>query len=210
MNKKFVIFKENIIYLVLMLVLFLFVLFINNNYINEVTVLDESITNFINLNIQSPILTKIMLAFTFLGSFAGLTLIIIISFLVLKNKKISLLISINLLIIFLLNNLLKFIYRRPRPEFILIKESGTSFPSGHSMCSIAFYGLLIYLANKYIKNKKKKVLFDSFLVLLILLIGFSRIYLNVHYFTDVIFGYIFGLLSLLLFINIVKYKQVKL
>lgn len=209
-KKESSLFKNNIIYFLLILILFLFCLFIKNNYLNEVTLFDKSITIFLNEYIQNPILTKLMLSISFLGSFAGLSLIIILSIFIIKNKNISLFITINLLIAYLFNNLLKVIYNRPRPEFTLIKETGSSFPSGHAMCAIAFYGFLIFLVNKHIKEKKRKIFFNLFLILLIILIGFSRIYLNVHYFTDIILGFIFGLLSLLIFINIIKYKEVKL
>jgi undecaprenyl-diphosphatase len=151
-----------------------------------------------------------MLAISFLGSFSGLLLIIIASLFALKNKKLTFFMGINLLATHLFNRILKFVYDRPRPDFILIKETGSSLPSGHAMCSMAFYGLLIYLTSKYVKEKKKRNILNSFLVIIILLIGFSRIYLNVHYLTDIMFGYAFGLLSLLLFINIIKFKEVEL
>ena len=71
-----------------------------------------------------------------------------------KNKKIGVSIFSNLVIITALNQLLKNILQRPRPtEFRIVEETGYSFPSGHSMVSMAFYGYLIYLTYKYIKNK---------------------------------------------------------
>lgn len=202
--------NKNAINLILILLIFLLVLFLKINYADQITSLDKTITAFINDNIQSPILTKLMLSITFLGSFTGLALIIIVSFFIFNNKKISLFISINLLVVHLLNRLLKYVYDRPRPEFILIKETGSSLPSGHAMCSIAFYGLLIYLNNKYVKKGVQKTMFNVFLIALIMLIGFSRIYLNVHYFTDIVVGYAFGLLSLFIFINVIESKEVKL
>ena len=71
-----------------------------------------------------------------------------------KNKKLGIGLSVNLIIVGVLNVLLKIIVRRPRPEDInIITESGFSFPSGHAMMSIALYGMLIYFVYKFIKNK---------------------------------------------------------
>lgn len=70
------------------------------------------------------------------------------------------------------------------------------------MASMAFYGLLIYFAYRYIKNKKLKTAVCILLSLLILLIGFSRIYLGVHYTTDVIAGFLVSISYLILFTSI--------
>ena len=83
----------------------------------------------------------------------------------------------------------------------LVKEGGYSFPSGHAMVSFGFYGFLIYLAYKKINNKKIKYPLIISLALLILLIGISRIYLGVHYATDIIGGFIIGFIYLIVFIK---------
>ena len=76
------------------------------------------------------------------------------------------------------------------------------------MCSVAFYGFIIYLVNKYIKNKILKWIIIFLCLITIILIGFSRLYLNVHYFTDVIGGLILGLVCLLMFVNYVKIRNI--
>ena len=122
-----------------------------------------------------------------------------------KNKKIGISITLNLITIAGLNLLLKNIVQRPRPtDFRLIDESGYSFPSGHSMVSMAFYGFLIYLAYKYIKNNKLKMLLSIVLGLIPLLIGISRIYLGVHYTSDVIGGFMVSISYLIIYTRIVK------
>ena len=99
----------------------------------------------------------------FITNFGGAIFIILLTVIliaVIKNKKIGLSILTNLAIITILNQLLKRILQRPRPtEYRIIEESGYSFPSGHSMISMAFYGYLIY---KYVENKSVKCfnLFD--------------------------------------------------
>ena len=95
---------------------------------------------------------------TWCGSATCLILLTIVLFAFIKNKKIGILIGTNLVIITILNQIFKFILQRPRPtEFRIIDETGYSFPSGHSMISMAFYGFLIYLIYKNIKNNADKV-----------------------------------------------------
>ena len=108
----------------------------------------------------------------------------------------------------MINQVLKHIFLRARPVGIkLITESGFSFPSGHSMVGVAFYGYLIYLIIYSNLDKWKKTLFSSLLVLLILLIGISRIYLGVHFASDVIGGFALSLAYLIVFINFIYIKK---
>ena len=104
-----------------------------------------------------------------------------------------------------LNQILKYIVQRNRPEgYRLIDESGYSFPSGHSMVSTAFYGFLIYLVIKKVKNKYLKNFLVILLSILIILIGFSRVYLGVHYASDVIAGFFISIAYLILFITMIS------
>ena len=94
---------------------------------------------------------------------------------------------------------LKYLFHRRRPSNpVLKKVKSTSFPSGHAIMSVSFYGLLIYIVINTIKEKRIKFPVIVSLALLIQLISFSRIYLRVHYTSDVLAGYIIG--SLWLFI----------
>ena len=125
--------------------------------------------------------------------------------LLIKNKKIGTSIIINLGTITILNVLLKGILQRPRPiEYRIINESGYSFPSGHSMVSMAFYGYLIYLIYKYIKNKYLKYTLITILSALIIIIGTSRIYLGVHYTSDVIAGFLISISYLVVYTSLTK------
>ena len=132
----------------------------------------------------------------------GLTVLLII---LIKNKKIGLSIFANLVIITGLNQLLKRILQRPRPtEFRIVEETGYSFPSGHSMVSMAFYGYLIYLIYKYVKNKYIKWSLIVLLSCLIVGIGTSRIYLGVHYTSDVLGGFLISVSYLVIYISAVN------
>ncbi len=144
----------------------------------------------------------------FITNFGGAIFIItlmITLFILIKDKKIGLSIFLNLVIATTLNQLLKRILQRPRPtEYRIIEETGYSFPSGHSMVSMAFYGYLIYLIYKYVKNKYIKWTLIVLLSILICSIGISRIYLGVHYTSDVLGGFLASISYLVIYISAVN------
>lgn len=109
----------------------------------------------------------------------------------------------------MINLIIKFIINRERPLTSLINVPwDPSFPSGHTACSIVFYGVLIYLLSNSDIKGFKKILFTIFLVIIIILIGISRLYLGVHYLSDVCAGYLVGLLVLFMFINYFKKESI--
>ena len=104
----------------------------------------------------------------------------------------------------LINQILKYTFQRTRPIDQIVIEKGYSFPSGHSMISMAFYGYFIYLIYKYVKSKKLKWILIVMLEFLIISIGISRIYLGVHYTSDVISGFLFSIAYLIIFTSFVN------
>ena len=197
--------KKNIKWLILFITMICFLYIAKNIWSDERIKIDiighKIISKILNLEYIIPI-AKII---TTLGSAAFLITISLGITLFVKNKKIVLTIWLNLLIAPLINSFIKMIIQRPRPtEYRLIDEKGYSFPSGHSMVSMAFYGFLIYLIYKYVKNKKLKIISIILLGILIALIGISRIYLGVHYTSDVIGGYLISVSYLIIYIGIVK------
>ncbi len=89
---------------------------------------------------------------------------------------------------------LKEIVDRLRPLNGVYTETSASFPSGHALSAIVLYGLIFYFVNNYISEKWLKIFVGVAFSLLILLVGLSRLYLGVHYLTDVIAGYFIGLI----------------
>jgi undecaprenyl-diphosphatase len=153
----------------------------------------------------SDFVTPIAKFITNFGGAIFLSIATVMLFLLIKNKKIGLSIISDIVIITVLNQLLKRILQRPRPtEFRIVEETGYSFPSGHSMVSMAFYGYLIYLIYRYIKNKYVKWTLITILSILICLIGISRIYLGVHYTSDVLGGFLLSISYLVIYISSIK------
>ena len=144
----------------------------------------------------------------FVTNFGGAIFLIVLTialFILIRYKKIGVSIFSNLVLVTILNQLLKRILQRPRPtEYRIIEETGYSFPSGHSMVSMAFYGYLIYLIYKYVKNKYVKWISIVLLSILICSIGVSRIYLGVHYTSDVLGGFFISISYLIIYISAVN------
>ncbi len=98
----------------------------------------------------------------------------------------------------------KLLVHSPRPLNALIVDSGYSFPSGHTVGSIVFCGLLTYFAWQYLKNTRPRVLVIALAASIVALVGFDRIYLNVHWFSDVLGGCLLGVFWLAISVMIFK------
>lgn len=147
-------------------------------------------------------LTPYVKLFTNLGGALVLVFISFVMMFFLKDKRVIIAIFVNLLTVFILNQLIKIIVHRLRPNSIewLVTEAGYSFPSGHAMVSMGYFGFLIYLAYTRI-NKKYKWIIISLLSIVILLIGISRVYLGVHYLSDILGGFLGAIIYLIIFVE---------
>lgn len=149
----------------------------------------------------NPYRNRFVLFVTFLGNHKFLipaNLLVIFYFLLVAHQNWFsirvLTIALSSLVLMLL---LKTLFQRKRPLSPLLKAAkGLSFPSGHSIMAVTFYGLLLYILLHTINIEWLKWLLAVLLIGLIILIGFSRVYLRVHYTSDVIAGFIIGLLWL--------------
>ena len=192
-------------WLLLFICLIIFLAIAEDVFEQEIMKADILGYQFISTYLISDFVTPIAKIITKLGGATVLITLSIIFLIVIKNKKISFSIVANLGIITILNILLKNIVQRPRPtEYRMISETGYSFPSGHSMVSMAFYGFLIYLIYKNIKNTKLKWSLIIILSFLIVAIGTSRIYLGVHYTSDVLAGFMISISYLVIYTSVIK------
>ena len=201
--KEFI--EKNLKWIILFICLIGFLALAEDVFHREIMQGDILGYEFVSTFLISDFATPIAKFVTNFGGAIFLILLTVILFIVIKNKKIGVSILGNLVIVTILNQVLKAILQRPRPtEFRIVEETGYSFPSGHSMASMAFYGYLIYLIYKQIENKYIKWTLIALLSILICTIGVSRIYLGVHYTSDVLGGFLISISYLIIYINLVK------
>lgn len=164
--------------------------------------LDHTIFDFLSSHVVSGSLTPFMETVTYLASSRFLQIaygLVILLYLFRKNWKRALEIGVIGIGGFLINFVMKLSFQRVRPAGPLIDPlHNFSFPSGHATSGFIFYGLLVYLVWKARIPNVYKYLIGSLLISVALLIGFSRVYLRVHYPTDVIAGFCIGLAWLVL------------
>ena len=195
-------------YLVALVVLLLIFFLCKIYFIEEIMVMDEAISAFVQERIVSEPWTFCFKIVTNAGGVIFFLVILFLVFLVFKNRSYFSGISFSLVLTYLVSVVFKNCFRRERPIYNLIdKPSDFSFPSGHTMCSVAFYGYIIYLLNVNVKNRVLRYFIQLLLVTLVSVIAFSRIYLNVHYFSDVVCGFVLGYVCLIMVINYVKISE---
>ncbi len=151
--------------------------------------------NVVVANNRNKFWTVFFKIFTHLGSFYTLAVLAIIGvvliWFVMKNKRMSAFYAGTFAIVCISNFVIKQIVRRVRPEHLMIiAETGFSFPSGHAMMTLAFFALVIHFVWKTLKNKPLKIALISLFSVIILAMGFSRIYLGVHYLSDILAGFL--------------------
>ena len=164
-------------------------------FINRNKAFDQSVFTLISPYI-TPDRTAWMKVISFFGNHKFLipaNLVLIALFLLRKKKHIAWQVTFVAFSSLALKLGLKELFQRDRPEDPLVNGiTNFSYPSGHALMSVAFFGLLIWIADLYIRNTVWRRISFAVSILIILLICFSRIYLRVHYATDVIAGLCLG------------------
>lgn len=177
--------KKFIITLLLLIAFLLIMLLVITNNISK---FDNVIYNFL-IGLRCNFLDIYFKWITKLGNTMTI-LCIVVLLLIYLEKKYAIILGISTISSVVINTIIKYIIRRPRPAHLrLITQGGFSFPSGHSMISICVYGFLIYLIYQEVKDKNQKLALIIFFSFLIISIGLSRIYVGVHYPSDVLAGY---------------------
>ncbi|MBI5668353.1 MAG: phosphatase PAP2 family protein [Chloroflexi bacterium] len=144
----------------------------------------------------TPLTTTAFLVISWIGSPGGVLLVVIVALLLLVRRRFTQAAMLTAAYVGAegLNWLLKTVFMRPRPVFDapLATAGYYSFPSGHAMVSLVVFGMLAYLLILSVPNRYTQILIVFAAVLLVVLIGISRLYLGVHYFSDVVGGYVAG------------------
>ena len=145
--------------------------------------------------------TTLFKGITFLASAKFIAVLCILLLIFVEDKMIPIIIIINMLIMWGLIGILKRTFKRQRPNINrLTEEKGYSYPSGHTMTATIFYGFIIFLIILINFVMPIKILFILALIILILLVAYTRIYLGVHYLSDVIGAILIGSSYTLLYI----------
>lgn len=185
-----------ILLLLLLSAVFLFGVITHEVLWEQEEAVDHGIFAFLAQHLVTPSLTRFMEGVTFFASASFLQKAypaVVLLYLVQKDWKRALEISVIGLGGYVVNYFMKWIFRRPRPDDPLTEPlSNYGFPSGHAMSGFIFYGLLAYLVWKTDWPKGVKILLGALLLLFSLLIGFSRVYLRLHYSSDVAAGFCIG------------------
>lgn len=203
-TKEFI--KKKYKYFILAILLSIFILIAKAVFQKEIFVSDQILYNFL-VEHRNQVFNVFFITITELGSAEILIVITIFCIIFMKNKLYKILVPANLAFIALFNQILKHIFVRQRPNMLrLVEENGYSFPSGHAMASTAFYGLLIVFAFKHIENKKLRNILCIGLSLLIIFIDISRIYVGVHYASDVIAGTCLSIAYLIILTRLIEGK----
>lgn len=188
-----------IIILILLICLFILwsVLMMENHFKD----IDAMIYERINIKNFKTFILKIITSLASTRFFVILSILLLI---ILRNRK-AVALVVFLALNGIINEILKRLFKRERPNIKrLVVEKGYSYPSGHTMSATCFYGLMSFLVAISELTIYFKIGIILFLVLLVLVIGFSRIYLGVHYFSDVVAGILMGTFFTVLYVQLVQ------
>lgn len=184
-----------IIISLLSLIVFVFIIYF---YYKDKLIIDEWFYNKLKKMIREPFIS-IFKVITIFGSILFYVLFLFILLFIIKFDVKFWILAVGMSLCGILNRVLKEIFKRERPnKRRIVTEKGYSLPSGHSMSSMIFYVLLYFV---FFQNNMYVL---AFFIVLVILIGFSRILLGVHYLSDVLAGFSFGLFYVLMYSEIVK------
>jgi len=174
--------------------------------VGDASLIDDPIRNAV-ISTRSDWLTPIMKVITYMGNWQTITVICLILLAFRKTRlTYGVPLSIGALFVSLANKGIKAIVMRPRPDQVmfLIEQGGWSFPSGHSITSMFFYGMAIWLIRRNVTDPRLANILTVLLAIPMVLIGVSRVYLGVHYPTDVLAGWCLGVLVIAAIAEIIK------
>lgn len=196
--------RANLRIIVLLIAALVFVVLLEEVAEGEIMRLDTIAYQLFVEHLRSDALTPVMEAFTSLASVVVLAVLAAVIAALAPGKAPGWCVTVNLIGVVALNTVLKELVQRPRPDgFRLISETGYSFPSGHSMVSMAFFGLLIWMVWRFHRRDAMRVVWCVTFGLVIAMVGISRIYLGVHYASDVIAGFCVSLVWLVFYTKVV-------
>ena len=173
---------------------------------DHASLIDDPVRNAV-ISMRSGWLTPIVKVITYMGNWQTITVICLI-LLAFRKTRITygVPLSIGALFVSLANKGIKAVVMRPRPDqaMFLIEQGGWSFPSGHAITSMFFFGMLIWLVRRNITDRRLANTLTVLFAIPMVFIGISRVYLGVHYPTDVLAGWSLGILVIVITAEIIK------
>ena len=195
---------ENRRLIVVAVSLVIFALLLEDVLAGEAVRLDGMAYALIVERLRTPLLTPVMEAFSALATVPVLVVVLLVIIAFAPGRRPGWCCAVNLALVTLLNVVLKALVRRPRPTgFRLASATGFSFPSGHSMAAMAFFGLIIWFVWRHVRDRRRRTALTVALAFVILMIGVSRVYLGVHYASDVLAGFCVSCIWLALYTKLV-------
>ena len=184
-------------YWIVFILLFLFLLLALNVYLRPLSISYDSRIISLFSTIRNPILTPIMVFFTYIADWYSIALLGIIgvaAFWKMRKTRVASALLVSVIGGGLIVEIIKHLFRRARPEILshLVAESGYGFPSGHSFVAFSFYGFMAYYLFRRARSGFAKAITLISGALIILAIGASRVYLGVHWPSDVLGSYLLG------------------
>jgi undecaprenyl-diphosphatase len=172
---------------------------------------DERVADWLHGRATEPF-TDVFRAITTFGNFATLIVVVVIAVAVLwrrGERTDALFVAVAFLGAQVLSSGMKLGFRRERPFFPdpLATESTFSFPSGHALVSLAVYGSIALVVARRLPRRRDRILLLAATGLLVLAIGFSRLYLGVHFLSDVLAGYAAGIAWLALLYMVIEIRS---
>lgn len=182
--------RQNLRLVVAAVSLLVFVVLLEDVLDGELMKLDRAAYWLVVEHMRAPWLTPVMESFSALATPVTLLVLLLAVAAFAPGRRPGWCCTVNLGLVVALNQLLKFVIQRPRPDgFRLATVSGFSFPSGHSMVAMAFFGLLAWFVWRYEKDPRMRRWLVAGFAFVIVMVGLSRVYLGVHYASDVLGGF---------------------
>ena len=192
--------RKNLRLVVVGVCLLVFIALLEDVLDGELMKLDRAAYWLVVQHMRAAWLTPIMESFSALATPVTLLVLLLAVAAFAPGRRPGWCCAVNLGLVVLLNQVLKFMIRRPRPDgFRLATVSGFSFPSGHSMVAMAFFGLLVWLVWRYERDRRMRTALVLAFSFVIVMVGLSRVYLGVHYASDVLGGFCVSVVWLALY-----------
>ncbi len=197
--KKYINKKSIVVFLIS---LFTFLYLTNNYETMWIREIDEGLLEWL-INHTQTVTVFIFEIITVMANWQTIVLGSLILLITMRDKLMVLLVSSITGLVFIVNETLKAMFERPRPNVMhLTHATGYSMPSGHALCAMVFYGLIMVFFVSKIEDKRYRNLSYVLLSILIVLIGFSRVFLRVHFLSDVLAGLSLGLMIIMIIYNV--------